>query len=292
MIDGEPPTLTRRTARSFRFWRWAALALGLAILAAALRAFWWEPASLVVAEERIPLELATHGSVRIAVLTDLHVGSPFNGPAKLREIVEHTNAARPDIICILGDLVIQGVTGGRFVAPEQIARELKGLRSPAGVFAVLGNHDGWLDHDRVKRALEQNAIRVIEESAVRTQTSAGPLWIAGISDLWTGVHDVRAALARLEDDAPVILLTHNPDVFPDVPARVALTLAGHTHGGQVRLPFVGRPIVPSRFGQRYAAGHVIEGGRRLFVATGLGTSILPVRFRVPPTVTVLTVESK
>jgi uncharacterized protein len=175
------------------------------------------------------------------------------------------------------------------VPPEQIAGELRALRSSAGVFAVLGNHDGWLDHDRVKRALEQNGIPVIEESAVRIETPAGPLWIAGISDLWTGVHDVHAALGSVKDDAPVILLTHNPDVFPGVPARVSLTLAGHTHGGQVRLPFIGRPIVPSQFGQRYAAGHVIEDGRHLFVATGIGTSILPVRFRVPPDITVLTI---
>jgi len=278
--------------RSVPRWRWAALLLGVAILAAGLRAFWWEPASLIVTEERIPLNWAARGAVRIAILTDLHVGSPFNGRAKLHEVVQRTNAARPDIICILGDLVIQGVTGGRFVPPEEIASELKALRSPAGVFAVLGNHDGWLDHDRVQRALEQNGMRVVEESAVRTQTPAGALWLAGISDLWTGAHDVRAALDAVKDDAPVILLTHNPDVFPDVPARVALTLAGHTHGGQVRLPFVGRPIVPSQFGQRYAAGHVVEHGRHLFVATGVGTSILPVRFRVLPAVTVLTIESE
>ena len=114
--------------------------------------------------------------------------------------------------------------------------------------------------------------------------------MAGISDLWTGRHDVATALAAVENDgAPVILMTHNPDVFPVVPDRVALTLAGHTHGGQVRLPFIGRPIVPSRFGARFAAGHVVEGDRRLFVATGLGTSILPVRFRVPPAVALLTV---
>jgi predicted MPP superfamily phosphohydrolase len=107
--------------------------------------------------------------------------------------------------------------------------------------------------------------------------------------LWTGRHDVAAALAAVNDDgAPVLLMTHNPDVFPLVPDRVALTLAGHTHGGQVRLPFVGRPIVPSRFGERFAAGHVIEGGRNLFVATDLGTSILRIRFRVPPAVTMLT----
>jgi predicted MPP superfamily phosphohydrolase len=205
--------------------------------------------------------------------------------------VHRTNAARPDIVCILGDIVmIHGIIGGRQVPPEEIAAELEHLSAPAGVVAVLGNHDGWFDHDRVRAALETSGIRVIEEAATRIETPAGPLWFAGISDLWTGRHDIGAALSSVQDDgASVLLLTHNPDVFPFVPGRVALTLAGHTHGGQVRLPLVGRPVVPSQFGQRYAAGHVVERGRHLFVATGIGTSILPVRFRVPPTVTLLTV---
>jgi uncharacterized protein len=273
-----------------RIWLWSLAVALIALLVGGLWAFWLEPSALTVAEERISLRWSARGSVRIAILTDLHVGSPFNGIEKLREIVDRTNAARPDIVCILGDLVIQGVIGGRFVAPEEIATELKRLRAPAGIVAVLGNHDGWLNHDRVRDALERNDIRVLEETAARRETPAGPLWIAGISDLWTGRHDIAAALAAVKNDgAAVILLTHNPDVFPLVPERVALTLAGHTHGGQVRLPFVGRPIVPSQFGQRYAAGHVVEGSRHLFVATGLGTSILPVRFRVPPAVTMLTV---
>jgi len=253
--------------------------------------FWWEPAALTVDERTLELPWRGRGSLRIAVLTDLHVGSPFNGIAKLRDAVARTNAADPDIICILGDLVIQGVAGGSFVPPEAIAAELKPLKAHGGVFAVLGNHDAWLDHRRVRDALQQNGIRVLEEDAASIATRAGPIWIAGVSDFWTGRHDIRAALAAVHDDgAPVILLTHNPDIFVDVPARVTLTLAGHTHGGQVRLPFIGPPIVPSRFGQRFAAGHVVEGGRHLFVATGVGTSILPVRFRVPPAIALLTLQ--
>jgi predicted MPP superfamily phosphohydrolase len=273
-----------------RTWLGGLAVAGCATVALGLSAFWLEPASLALIEERISLSGSASESLRIAVLTDLHVGSPFNGIAKLREIVDRTNAARPDVVCILGDLVIQGVIGGRFVAPEDIAAELKRLQAGAGVVAVLGNHDGWLNHDRVRDALERNGIRVLEETAAKLSTAGGPVWIAGISDLWTGRHDIAAALAAVKDDgAPVILMTHNPDVFPLVPDRVALTLAGHTHGGQVRLPFVGRPIVPSQFGERFAAGHVVEGDRHLFVATGVGTSILPVRFRVPPAVTMLTV---
>jgi predicted MPP superfamily phosphohydrolase len=266
---------------------WSAAALGAVAVAFALWVLWLEPASLAVVEERLDLPWSAERPLRLALLTDLHVGSPFNGIAKLRDIVDRTNAARPDVICILGDLVVQGVIGGRFVAPETIAAELGRLRAPGGVVAVLGNHDSWLDHDRVRRAVERHAARVIEDTAVRLETAAGPIWIAGISDLWTERHDLAAALSAVNDDAPVILLTHNPDIFPLVPSRVALTVAGHTHGGQVRFPIVGRPIVPSRFGQRFAAGHIVENGRHLYVATGLGTSILPVRFRVPPAVAVL-----
>jgi len=270
--------------------RWVFAPLVMVFVGVAAWAFWIEPARLVVVEDRVRVEWPEGPPLRIAVLTDLHVGSPFNGLARLREVVDRTNAATPDVICILGDLVIQGVPGGRFVPPEEIAAELMRLRSPLGTFAVLGNHDGWLDHDRVQRALERAAVRLVEDTAVSIQTRAGPVWIAGVSDFWTGRHDVAAALAPVNDDsAPVLLLTHNPDIFPRVPPRVTLTLAGHTHGGQVRLPLIGRPVVPSQFGGRFAAGHVVESGRHLFVATGIGTSILPVRFGVPPAIQIVVV---
>lgn len=273
---------------SRRLRAWAAGIVG-PLITLGLWAFWLEPASLTVAEHELVLRWPGERSLRVAVLTDLHVGSPFNGMSKLRSTVDRTNAAQPDLVCILGDLVIQGVLGGHFVPPEEIVVELARLHAAAGVVAVLGNHDGWLDHDRVRRAVETIGIRVVEDTATRINTPAGLLWVAGLSDLWTGRHDLSAALAAVADaDTPVLLLTHNPDVFPIVPDRVTLTLAGHTHGGQVRLPFAGALIVPSKFGQRFAAGHVVEGGRHLFVATGVGTSILPVRFRVPPAVTLLT----
>jgi len=269
---------------------WSARAVAAAIVGLVAWAFWLEPSSLVVVEQHLFLPFTRPGTVRVAVLADLHVGSPFNGISNLRRVVERTNAAQPELVCILGDLVVQGVRGGRFVDPESIAAELAKLRPPLGVFAVLGNHDDWLDHDRVARALTERGIRVIEETAIRIDTAGGPLWLAGISDLWMGNHDIAKALAKVSDDAPVILLTHNPDVFPSVPPRVALTLAGHTHGGQVRLPFFGAPIVPSQFGQRFAAGLVRESDRQMFVTTGVGTSILPVRFRVPPSIALLTLQ--
>jgi predicted MPP superfamily phosphohydrolase len=219
------------------------------MVALGLWAFWLEPASLIVSEERFSLPLSTHRPLRVAILTDLHVGSPFNGIVRLRDVVSRTNAARPDIVCILGDVVmIKGVIGGRQVPPEEIAAELKHLSAPAGVVAVLGNHDGWFDHDRVRAALEASGIRVIEEATTRIETPAGPLWFAGISDLWTGRHDIAAALSSVQDDgASVVLLTHNPDVFPFVPRRVALTLAAYLlrAGSDCRLSAV-RLCYPTR----------------------------------------------
>ena len=249
-----------------------------------------EPGRLILTEARIQLPLSGPAQLRVAVLTDLHVGSLHNGIDNLTRVVELTNAQQPDFVCILGDLVIQGVKGGTFVAPEDIAIGLKALRSKHGTFAVLGNHDVWLDYTRVMKALESNGIDVIEDAAVRLDTSAGPLWLTGVGDLMTGRARVNAGLAHVTDDAPVIVLTHNPDILPSVSKRVSLVLAGHTHGGQVTLPLIGAPIVPSIYGQRYATGHVVEDGRQMFVSTGVGTSIIPVRFRVPPAVTILTVS--
>jgi predicted MPP superfamily phosphohydrolase len=117
------------------------------------------------------------------------------------------------------------------------------------------------------------------------------LWIGGLSDFREGRHDVRGTLRQVTDSAPVILITHNPDVFPEIPARVSLLLAGHTHGGQVVFPFIGALVVPSIYDNRYLKGHIEERGQHLFVASGTGMSYLPVRFLVPPEVTILRIES-
>ena len=273
-----------------------------ALVVLALWAFWLEPASVEVSRVslRVPRWHAEHRELKLAVLTDLHVGSPYVGLEKLARVVERTNEERPDAVLLLGDFVIGGpkdeggerggVFGGTFVEPEQIAEELKRLRAPLGVFAVLGNHDCWFDCGRVARALEAAGVRVLENSAARVESGGRAFWLAGAADLWTQRPDVDGALRQVETEDPVILLTHNPDIFPRVPARVSLTVAGHTHGGQVNLPLVGRPVVPSKFGQRYAMGHVVEGGRHLFVSGGVGTSIIPARFRVPPEIVILQLE--
>jgi predicted MPP superfamily phosphohydrolase len=263
---------------------------GVAVFALlALWALWIEPSGLRNDTTTLSLPGWPDGSgeLTIALIADLHIGSPHNNLDRLDRVVKITNDARPDLILLAGDFVINGVRGGRFVPPEPIAERLAGLFAPLGVYAVLGNHDWWFDGPRVRAALEHNGIRVLVDEAIKLESGGRGFWLAGVGDLWETSHDMAAALDQVSDADPVLLVTHNPDLFSEVPDRVALTLAGHTHGGQVRIPGIGRPIVPSRFGDRYAAGHVVEGGRHLFVTPGVGTSMLPVRLLVPPEVSVL-----
>ena len=263
----------------------------LFMLALSLRSLWLEPAGLRVQEVDLSVPWPYTRPLRLAVVSDLHVGAPYHSLSRLRTTVDRINATNPDLIAILGDFVTLGVIGGKFTPPEPIAQELERLRAPAGVVAVLGNHDRSFDGPRVQRALAGAGIRVLEDTAAALETLSGTLWVAGVSDFWTGSHDVRRTLQEARNGGvPILLLTHNPDIFPSIPARVMLSLAGHTHGGQVRLPLIGAPIVPSVYGQRYAAGHVVEGGRQLFVSTGIATSDIPIRLRVPPTIFVLTLH--
>jgi uncharacterized protein len=268
------------------------LALLCCLAFLALWAFVIEPSRLVLRETRITLPSwpANFKGLRIAVISDLHAGAPFITPDKIHRIVEMTNAARPDLILLPGDFVIQGVPGGSFMEPEVIAQALKGLRARFGIFATLGNHDWWYNGRRVKKSLENAGITVLENDDAMIERDGAAICVVGIGDKLEGNPDIASALAKVVNGAPIIALTHNPDIFPSIPARVALTIAGHTHGGQVALPIIGRPIVPSDFGERYAAGHIVEGSKHLFVTTGVGTSILPVRFRVPPEISLLTID--
>lgn len=266
-------------------WRNALWALGITALVLAGWTFYYEPSSLELHryELALPTWPADLDGFEIALLSDLHIGSPYYGLAKLEEVVSRVNASAPDLVLLAGDYVIDGVKGGSFVPPEDIAAVLGKLEAPHGVFAVLGNHDWWLDGPRVRGALENAGICVLDDEAVRVSG----FWLVGLGDWWEAPPDIRKALAAIDDEAPVVAVTHNPDVFPEIPPRVLLTLAGHTHGGQVRFPFFGTPIVPSRYGSRFVQGHIFENGRHLFVTSGLGTSIIPARFRVPPEIAML-----
>ena len=287
---GDAAVAVRLSASRTRRRRIVLAVLATAVLGSGFQAFIREPRQLVVREVAMGFRCWSGPPLRIAIASDLHVGSPGVSIEKLDAVVSEINASRPDLVLLLGDYVIQGVIGGRFVAPEAIADRLRALKAPLGVFGVLGNHDWWLDGPRVARAFNAAGIPVLEDRAVRIARGMDAFWLVGIGDFWEGRHDVASALSQVKGEEAAIAMTHNPDIFPEIPARVCLTVAGHAHGGQVDLPFLGRLVVPSRYGSRYAAGEVDEGGRRLFVTTGIGTSILPVRFGVVPEVVILTMS--
>jgi len=238
--------------------------------------------------------------LRIVAISDLHVGEPFVSLRRVRQVVRRANALGADVIVLLGDYA----AGHHFITKPvkiaDVAPELAALKAPQGVYAVLGNHDWWDDlaaqirgegPNLYAQALENVGIPCLSNQAVRRDG----FWIAGLEDQlavrgptgrWEGLDDLPATLAQITDDDPAILLAHEPDIFPTVPDRIALTLSGHTHGGQVRL-FGWSPVVPSRYGNRYAYGHVEEDGRHLVVSGGIGCSILPVRFGSVPEITVI-----
>jgi predicted MPP superfamily phosphohydrolase len=283
--------------------RWTA-SLGVFGAAAAAYGFFFEPMSTprITRYDVTPRRWPAGFDLRIAVLADIHACEPWMSAERVRSIVGTTNNLGADLIVLLGDYD----TGHRFVTgrvhPDQWSKELAALRAPLGVHAILGNHDWWGDRSAqrtgtgpiaARMALEAVGIPVMENRAVRLEKAGAPFWLVGLGDQLAflpslrshparrmGVDDLAGSLAKVTDDSPVILLAHEPDIAVRVPERVALTLSGHTHGGQFRL-FGWSPIVPSAYGNRFAYGHVREKCD-VIVSGGLGCSIVPVRFGVPP----------
>ena len=273
---------------------WLAVTVGVAVLAAAVWGFWFEPRLLRVRER----ELAVAGwpagmpSLRVALLGDIHLGNPPVSAARLQKIVARVNEQKPDVVLLLGDFV---VGQARWLAdpdatPEQAAHILGALRAPLGVIAVLGNHDWRYDGPRVQRALVAVGITVLENERVARHKDNVRFFIAGVADDITRKPDVPAALAGLAPDDPIILIAHDPAVLLDVPAGPIVTFAAHTHGGQVYLPLLGALWVSSRAPRRWAYGLIENRGRQMFVTSGIGTSIIPVRFNMPPEIAILTLR--
>jgi hypothetical protein len=229
---------------------------------------------------------------RLALVSDLHAGTPHVGVEQVERVARLVNREGPDLVALLGDYVDDHAAFAESVRPADVARALARVRAPLGRFAVLGNHDWITGGERVRGALRDAGITVLENEARELRSARVPLWVAGLADATERVPDVPAALAKVPEDAALIVLSHDPDLFPRVPSRAALTVSGHTHGAQVDIPIARRRVIPSRFGDRYAAGHVEEGGRHLYVTRGVGTSGWPIRFRAPPEVVVLTLRPR
>lgn len=227
--------------------------------------------------------------VRLLLLSDMHVAGPDMPPRRLRRIVGQINALKPDIVLIAGDLVSDKRLSTHAYTVADAVAPLRGLRARIGTVAVLGNHDHWRDAEATRVQLASAGVRVLDNHAVRV----GPLTIGGVADPYTA-HDRLAPTLRAMRSLPqpFILLSHSPDIFPAVPPDVPLTLAGHTHCGQIRLPLIGAVSTMSNYGERYGCGRVDERGRTLVVSAGLGTSILPLRLGAPPDVWMIRLRPK
>jgi predicted MPP superfamily phosphohydrolase len=232
----------------------------------------------------------------IVQLSDLHLG-PYVSAEDIRRSVEITNNLQADLVVLTGDFVYHSASYS-----VACAQELALLRARYGVYAVLGNHDIWTSPRQVTENLIQAGIPVLRNEGQAVEIRGSRLWLLGIKDtgdsgssfshfraLW---QEPRRALASLLKELPTdelrLLLVHNPDFTEMLPdGRIDLALCGHTHGGQVRLPLIGAPVVPSHFGQKYVSG-LVQGPRTLvYTSRGIGLIAPPVRFNCRPEVTLL-----
>ena len=233
----------------------------------------------------------------ITVIADIHAGGPNMGIARVQQVVDAGNALGSDLIVLMGDYFATHRFITEHVSNAAWAAQLARLKAPLGVYAILGNHDWWYDVTGVRKALAAERIPLLENDVVHLGALGQLFWIAGLDDQiahfigpsrFRGEDDLPGTLAQVRTSDPVILLAHEPDIFVDVPERVSLTISGHTHGGQVRLPFVPPVWAPSAFGARFAYGHIVEAGRHLIVSGGLGCSKVPLRLGVPPEIVRIT----
>lgn len=234
---------------------------------------------------------ARQGVLNILFLSDFHVGCPSVSLGDVEGIVRQANALSRDIVFLGGDFLSKAIPFGHYVPPAPIAEALAGLRAPLGIYAVLGNHDWRMDGEGMWRALEQAGVRVLENSALRVENVGGSFWVAGLADHTMRKPDYRKTMADVTGSDPVLLLSHDPKDFADVDDRPVLTLCGHTHGGQVRLPQIGPVILPGKVPRKYAYGHIHEGGRDMIVSGGIGESILPLRFGMKPEIVQISLSS-
>lgn len=289
------------------------IGLATAVFVACLAyAYYVEPHRLVVnhSEIRIKGWNPAFDGLKIVMIGDIHGGSNGVDEAKLQLVVEKTNEQNADLVVLLGDYVSQGRENKPLAARslrmpiETIANGLSGIRATYGVYAVMGNHDGWYGDERVTSELTRVGYKVLQNEVAIIDKSGQHFRLLGFKDhlklnkSWTETSNDAKKLLEPTGDGDIIALEHSPDIMPVITGErsispdLKLILAAHTHGGQVWLPIFGTPVVPSTFGQKYAYGHVKENGVDMFVTSGVGTSVLPIRFMMPPEIAVLTIRSE
>jgi len=292
------PTISRRQFLKRLLGSSALLAAGGGFYSEAIEPWRIQVRRITIPVRNLPEAL---NGLRIAHLTDLH-RSRFVNSEFLARAIELANQLSPDIMAFTGDYLthddhlnpIGKFLLGERLPPAELARQcaacLRGARAKHGVFASLGNHDHWFDADTVTKLIEEAGIPVLRNKNQTLRINGEPLAIVGLGDLWTEGVDLTRAFRHV--DAPFsVVLMHNPDSFEHWSREGShLILAGHTHGGQVNIPLLGPPIVPSRYGQKYAHGLFVRGEARMYVNSGLGMIPPPVRFNCPPEIALIQLQ--
>ncbi|MGB2752689.1 MAG: metallophosphoesterase [Pyrinomonadaceae bacterium] len=282
--------------------------LALIAIAALCMAYGYfiEPNRLVVNQDEIKIKAwdPAFDGLRIAMIGDIHGGSNGGSAEMIRNVVTATNAESPDVIVLLGDYVSEDKNGTLNMSMADVADNLAGLKAEYGVYAVLGNHDGRYGDELVATELSRIGYRVLQNEVIVIDRGEKRLRILGMLDhmhvtSWKEYSEAaKQAVSPTEGSGDLVILQHSPDILHLVTGDLAISddlklfLAAHHHGGQVWLPILGRPIIPSSYGQKYANGHVKDRGLDMYITSGVGTSILPFRFMVPPEIMILTVRSE
>ncbi|WP_169331829.1 metallophosphoesterase [Robiginitomaculum antarcticum] len=265
--------------------------LALIILACLLYGFLIEPLLLVRRDVTIASPHYKGPPLKILLLSDFHIGGPNINAKRIQDIVIKTNQHGPyDAVLIAGDFINGHVPRVQRDAADRADIEqgidyLGALNGGLKIYASLGNHDTWYSKSVVTRTLNTAGIAVLDNDSVMM----GRFCIVGIADFDTDRPDIYAA-QNCTSDAIKIVITHSPDALAFAPKNSALIVSGHTHGGQINLPFIGRRVTSTRAGQAYAYGLKSYRGSPVFITAGIGTSILPARFRAPPEYVVITLR--